>query len=318
MFFDTQFFKNAGINPGIASDLSFVVLDGKSNQIINQYQQNIPKNKSTGSIQTILEMHTLMTKSLSIINPKLVFSPDFPDYLLSEDDPKYMETIPTINPSDYKNMPHYRSDLYTRNYDEYDTLNNVPQPHITWGIVRTEPGTVSGTPFRGTQELKPRERELVLVFNKEHQSLLRENSDNKFVEYNDKILKYIKVKGQFFDNLVQYNLWTRTNWEAEELADWFQREYMLPYTGMFREAGINELIFQRRVRDDVLMQVKNRFHLRSMLYYIRTEHIMNETIMPINRIDADIDVVKSATDFVINSNLSEYYNNIINRWHFIK
>lgn len=314
--YNTRFFKNAGINPGIASDLSFVVLDGKTNEIVSNYKSRIPHSKSIGGVQTLLEMHTLMTKSLAIINPGLTFTPDFPDYLLGQDNPEYLATIPTIGKELYKNMPHYRNDLYQRNYDEYDTIERVPSPHITWGCVRTEPGTVSGTPFRGTQELKPRERELVLVFDKDLLSLLQNNSDNNFVHFNDKILKYVKVQGQFFDNLVQYNTWTRTNWEAEELIEWFQNDYMLPYTGMFRESGINQLIFQRRVRDDTLMQIKNKFHLRSILYYIRTEHLINETIMPINKIDVDVNVLTSATDFVINKELSDYYDRIIDRWHF--
>jgi len=317
MVINKSFLKSAGINPGIASDISFVVLDGKTNDIITSYQTNMtPHSKSIGGVQTLLEMHTLMTKSLALVNPGLIFTPDFPDYFLSEDDPKYMEVIPTIGSDIYKSMPHYRNDLYARNFDEYNSIEKVPAPHITWGCVRTEPGTVSGTPFRGTQEIKPRERELVLVFNKEYESILSENSDNKFITIGNKIHKYIKVKGQFFDNLVQYNSWTRTSWEAEELIEWFQKDYMLPYTGMFREAGINNLIFQRRVRDDTLMQIKSRFHLRSILYYIRTEHISNDTIMPINRIDVDVDVLNSTADFIINQELSNYYNNILERWHF--
>jgi hypothetical protein len=326
MFYDSTFFKNAGINPGIAADLSFVVMDGKSQQIIDKHKSFIPHNKSVGSIQTLLEMHTLMYKSLSLINPGLVFTPDFPDYLLAHDDPnyvtptdpKYIEIIPTLDGDEYKSMPHYRNDLYQRNYEDFKKLEKVPAPTITWGCVRSEPGTVSGTPFRGTQELKPRERELVLVFNKSDLSILQEHSDNQYVEHQDKIYKYIKVKGQFLDNLVQYNIWTRTTWEAEELIEWFQNDYMLPYTGMFREAGINELIFQRRIRDDTLMQRKNGFHLRSILYYIRTEHILNETIMPINRVDVDVNVMTSTADLVINKQLSDYYDNILDRWQLNK
>ena len=317
MVLDSKFFRGAGINPGIASDLSFVVLDGRTNDVITNYNTNMtPHSKSVGSIQTLLEMHMLMTKSLSLISPGLVFTPDFPDYLLSEDDPKYIEEIPMIGKELYKRMPHYREDLFQRNYDDFKTIPTVPAPHITWGTVRTEPGTVSGTPFRGTQEIKPRERELVMIFDASYKSVLEANSDKNFVTVGNKIHKYIKVKGQFFDNLVQYNTWTRTGWEAEELVEWFQKDYMLPYTGMFREAGVNNLIFQRRVRDDTLMQIKSRFHLRSILYYIRTEHITNDTIMPINRIEVDVDVLNSTADFIINQELSNYYNKILERWHF--
>jgi len=317
MVLNKNFFKSAGLNPNISSDLSFIVLDGKTNEIINNYQNNMtPHNKSHGKVQTLLEMHMLMSRSMSLLSPGLLLTPDFPDYLLSEDDPKYIQTIPMIGKELYKSMPHYRNDLYQRNFAEYDTIEKVPAPHITWGCVRTEPGTVSGTPFRGTQEIKPRERELVLVFDAAYKTVLDNNSDNNFVTIGNKIHKYIKVKGQFFDNLVQYNTWTRTGWEAEELVEWFQKDYMLPYTGMFREAGVNNLIFQRRVRDDTLMQIKSRFHLRSILYYIRTEHITNDTIMPINRIEVDVDVLNSTADFIINQELSNYYNKILERWHF--
>lgn len=316
MVVDNTFLKNAGINPGVASDLSFVVLDAVTNDVVHMYRYKVDHSTSVGSIQSILEMNMLMTRSLAIISPNLVFSPDFPDYLLSEDDPKYMQTIPMITPELYRTMPHFRWDLYERNFDDYGTLEKIPAPHITWGVVRQEPGTVSSKPFQGTQELKPRERELVLVFDKDYKSILETNSDNKFIEKNDKLYKYVKVKGQFIDSLVQYNIWARTNWEVEELTDWFQRQYMLPYTGMFREAGVNNLYFDRRVRDDTLMQMKNKYHLRSILYYIRTEHIYNDTIMPITRIDVDLDVIASAAEFTINNELANYYDRIIDRWHF--
>ena len=313
MVLDETFYKNIGLNPGIASDLSFVVLDTSTNQIV--HDNSIKHSTSVGSAQSILEMHMLMTRSLALISPNLIFSPDFPDYLLSEDDPKYMETLPTLKMEQYKHMPHFRWDLYQRNFDTYDTTTLVPAPHITWGIVRQEPGTVSGSPFRGTQEIKPRERELLIMFDKEYKDVLKLNSDNNFIETNNKLFKYIKVTGQFMDNLVQYNIWAQSNWEVEELTDWFQRRYMLPYTGMFREAGINNLYFDRRVRDDTLMAMKNKYHLRSILYYIRTEHIYNDTIMPIKRIDVDLDVIASASEYTMNQKLGDYYDRILERWH---
>jgi len=315
MVINNEFLKNSGIDPSIASDISFVVLD-TSNVTQLQAHYNSNHSKSHGSVQSILEMHMLMTNSLAIVNPNLIFSPNFPDYLLSEDDPKFMKTIPMISKKLYENQPHYRNDLYTRSTVNLQSIDTVPAPNITWEIVRQEPGTVSGTPFGGTQEIKPRERELVLVFDEEYKSILEKNSDNKFIEKNGKLYKYIRVRGQFIDNLVQYNCWARSNWEVEELVDWFQRRYMLPYTGMFREAGVNNLYFHRRVRDDSMIQMKNNFHVRSILYYIRTEHIYNDTIMPINRIDVDMNVITSTSELNINNELSNYYDRIIDRWHF--
>ena len=316
MVINKNVIKGAGINPDIYSDLQFSVYDTGQNNLIGTKYKDLDKATSVGSIQTILEMNMLMSKSLSILSPNLVFAPDFPDYLMSEDNPDYMKTIPMINPELYTNMPHFRNDLYERDFTDYKTIDKVPAPAITWGVVRSEPGTVSGSPFSGTKEVKGRERELALVFHKDYESILKQNSDiNSFISTNTHLYKFIKVKGQFFDNLVQYNTWTRSNWEAEELVEWFQKDYMIPYTGMFREAGINDMYFQRRVRDDTLLQRSSKYHLRSMLYYIRTEFISNESIMPISRIDTDIDVLTSGSDIIVNNELHNYYDNILDRWH---
>lgn len=317
MQFNSKFFSQAGINPDIASDLTFTVLDTKSSELIGSSGGSRPQKHSTsvGSIQTLLGMHRLMAKSLSMVSPNLVFSADFPDYLISEDNPEYMKSLPILTPELYQSMPHFRWDLYERNFDDYGSIENVPAPHVTWGVVRTEPGTVSGTPFRGTQELKPRQREIALVFDAEYKSTLEANSDNNFIEKDGKLYKFIRVYGQAFDNLVQYNCWARSAWEAEELIEWFHKGYLLPYTGMFREAGINQMLFQRRVRDDTIAQIKNRFHLRSMLYYIRTEHILNDNIMPINRVDVNMDVLANTADTVISNNVGNYYDQLLDNWH---
>jgi len=313
MIINNDFLQNIGVG-NTKADLEFTVLDTKSYEVLGTYNNKIPHNKSRGGIQTILEMHQLMSKSLSLVSPNLVFTSDFPDYLMAEDNPNYIKSVPMITPELYKSMPHFRWDLYKRNFENYENIENIPAPHITWGVVRTEPGTMSGQPFRGTQEIKPRQRDLVLVFNKEYKSVL-DNNNSEYVEKNGKLYKFIKVMGQVFDNLVQYNIWTRSAWEAEELIEWFHKEYMMAYTGMFREAGINDMVFQRRVRDDTLMQMKNKYHLRSMLYYIRTEYITTSNIMPISRVDVNMDVLASTTDSIIDTNITDYYDQLIDNWH---
>lgn len=278
------------------------------------YQSNPPHLRSVGKINTLYEMHDLMSRSLEILAPcpsecdtntdtlvymqdkqidqsiakyGVFFAPDFPDFLL-----------PKADQTDYVSSP------------------QVVRNAITWGVVRTEPGTVSqDPPFRGTQELRPRVREFVAVY---------ENSGRKHVIGDDKTITdfitnkyaYVKVKAQVFDNLVQYNIWSKSNYEAELLTEWFTGTYMDTYLGMFREAGIVDMYFNRRVRDDTLMAMKNGYHLRSVLYYIRTERVKPEYIGPINQINLNINVeslqkqIQSGEGNIIESN----FDNILSKW----
>lgn len=280
------------------------------------YTDSQNRLKSKGSIQTILELSILMNKSLKILSPKLLFSPDFPDYLLSEDDPKFMEQYPVVSQDENASMPHYRSDLYTRNTAQYKSLDKVPAPHITWGVVRQEPGSVGGEPFRGTQEKKPRHREFAAIFTSELKEYVG-NTQKDLVDQYGGLSKYVKVKGQVFDNLVQFNLWARSAWEVEELTEWFQ-DYMTNYTGMFREAGIVEMWFDRRVRDDVLNQIKSKYHLRSVLYYIRTEKLDIESIEPIKRIEAKfhVDTTPQNNSFNIDDYVVEdFHDKLLSKYH---
>lgn len=289
-----------------APDLDFIILENSANRPDMKVIHWDPIHKrlrANGEISTILEMNNLMSKSLEKIAPLgtptetcngapsysssgIYFAPDFPDFLLPQSDPGY-KSSPSVVPS-----------------------------VITWGVVRKEPGTMSGTPFRGTQEIKPRFREYVALFG-DYAKQWVIGSDVSSAEGYGALTGYLKTSAQVFDNLVQYNIWAKSNYEVEELTEWFE-EYMDAYRGMFREAGIVELVFNRRVRDDTTIQMKNGYHVRSVLYYVRTERVRVEQISPLTRIDLKISVndLKSITntlnDHIIDTNL---YDRILNKWH---
>jgi hypothetical protein len=272
-----------------APDFSFIILENQNTQDASmdvvRWDSASQRLKSVGTVQTLLGMNDLMCNSFKIIDPKIWFAPDFPDFLL-----------PTDNPG-------------------YRAAPQVPSKVITWGVVRKEPGTVSGTPFSGTQEVKPRHREYIAVFNDQTKSYLT-GIDKSEVNANTERFRMINIRGQYFDNLVQYNIWSKSNYEAETMIEWFE-EYMDQYTGMFREAGIVQLLFNRRVRDEQLFNMKNGYHARSVLYYVRTERIWVDTISPIKRINLDINVsnlIKNVDS--LNDQLGDYdlYNRIVNKW----
>jgi len=299
-------------------DFSMTLFDNSpgSKAAYKYYTDSQNRLKSVGNIQTMLELHSLMYRSLRIISPDLSFSPDFPDYLLPEDHPNYNEEDITFVSG---KMPHHRNDLpgWHHNYEPYPSLENVPAPAITWGVVRSEPGTVGGgTPFRGTQERKPRHREFIAMFDADVKKYVGD-TDQDFIQQYGGLSKYVKINGQVFDNLVQYNIWARSSWEVEELTEWF-KAYMTQYTGMFREAGIVEMWFDRRVRDDTLHQIKNKYHVRSFLYYIRTESLDITSIKPISRIEANIRVDATPSDASINPDayvVENFHDKLLDKYH---
>lgn len=305
---------NLIIPPELIPDIKFSLFDVENHKYIGDYSNLYnPKQKSTGSVQTILELGWLMNKSLAIVSPNLLFTPDFPDYLLSEDHPNYIKTVPTMDVETNKKMPHHRNDMWQHCYESYPGLEKVPIPHITWGLVRQEPGTMGKTAFASPQERKPRIREYVAVVDENQLINMGMNSDilGRNLNY------LISIEGQSYDNLVQYNMWARSAFEVEELKEWFQI-YMQEYVGLYREAGIVQMMYERAVRDDILMQRKNGYHLRSLLYYIRTERIHIHTVSSIKRIDTNILMANSSDEIKYNNNLDDIIvsqDRLLSKWH---
>lgn len=280
--------QNIGISKD-TPDFSFIILENKASSElpidIIRWESKEQRLRSIGTVHTPLEMNCLLNDSLKIIDPDVWFSPDFPDFLLPRDNPSYK------------------------------AAEQVPRRVITWGVVRKEPGTLSGPPFRGTQEIKPRIREYVAVFNDQTKTYVT-GTDSSTIASDNERFRMLRVSAQVFDNLIQYNIWCKSNYEAEQTVEWFE-EYMDKYTGMFREAGINQLVFNRRVRDEALFNMKNGYNLRSVLYYVRTERVSVESILPIKRINLDVSVsqlIKNVDN--LNDQLNDYnlYDRIIDKW----
>ena len=126
---------------------------------------------------------------------------------------------------------------------------------ITYKITREEPGAIGGDkqPFGVPRELTPRLREDEVLEDK----------------------KSRRVFGQWFDTLVQFDCWTLTNYEADELALWFKR-FMIRYRDFFRYMGLGEIHFWWRGEDDVTRKLRNSLNFRTLVYFIRTEEISTQ------------------------------------------
>ena len=123
-------------------------------------------------------------------------------------------------------------------------------PCVVWALIRKEPGSIGKAPFHPSKEYKPRRREL-----------LRNINNPGHVQ---------EVRGQWFDNLVQFDCWTTDNFSAERLANWFEK-FMTLYDWVLKLNGVQEMLYWQRLRDASVTKWRQDLVSRTVQYFFRTE-----------------------------------------------
>jgi len=124
---------------------------------------------------------------------------------------------------------------------------------IIYRVKRREPGTISKHPFDPPSEIKPRIRES------------RVDPDHPGC--------HVIVMGQWFDNLIQFDCWSKYNNRADELIEWFE-DFMYKYTWVWKKNGVNEVLYWMRTVDEESTKFRNDLATRCIIYYFRTEKIV--------------------------------------------
>ena len=142
---------------------------------------------------------------------------------------------------------------------------------ITYMVTREEPGSVGGDkqPFGTKREVVPRVREIKNTY-----------GDKSQVIY-----------GQITDTLIQFDLWTLTNFEAEDLALWFKR-FMTTHRMFLKNMGLSEILFWWRGRDSVSADLRNNLNVRTLVYFVRTEDISYEEDYNLKELKIQLDKIK--------------------------
>lgn len=133
-----------------------------------------------------------------------------------------------------------------------ENISAPMRPEIVWTLAKKEPAATSGRPFEGTKEYKPRLRET----------------------YKDPVVDgySVSVYGQWFDSIVQFDVWYANNRAAERLVDWFD-QFMSNNSWILRRAGVAQIFFWQRTADDLKQQWRQPVWHRSVQYYLRTEQL---------------------------------------------
>lgn len=124
---------------------------------------------------------------------------------------------------------------------------------ITYRVSRRGPGTLQSHPFDGRKEIKPRVRQTIV--------------DPDYPDH------HIMVTGQWFDNLIQFDCWSVTNYGADSLISWFE-DFLFRYTWVWKKNGVQEILYMNRGIDDQIAKWRDDIVNRTLIYYFRTEKIV--------------------------------------------
>ena len=105
------------------------------------------------------------------------------------------------------------------------------------------------------------------------------------------------VYRQWFDTIVEFNIYGRTNKEARQLQKRFEK-LVATYTGYLKRQGISEILYEREVSPKFSLNYSEKVPMRCIYYYIRFESITPIRHSLINSINAEIGAAPLSADKV--------------------
>jgi len=203
-------------------------------------------NVTTGKTYLIAEVISEATKGGVIrLNTQSTLPPVLGDVLALEE----------------KNTVNFMSS-YSRYYQDLPLVDW--RDTISYSIKRREPGTIGNHPFDPPTELKPRIRQYI------------PDPDHRDC--------HVAIMGQWFDNLVQFDCWSKFNNRVDELIEWFE-DFMYKYIWVWKKNGVNEILYWMRITDTEVSKWRNDLASRTVIYYFKTEKIVTLKEYDLRQID---------------------------------
>lgn len=148
------------------------------------------------------------------------------------------------------NVPDINKVIFT----EEDPDANSETESIVFSLIKREPGQFGQGPPFGAQH-----RNLRPILREEGKDL--ENPGYRFA-----------INGYWYDNLVRFTCWARTNKVVNIRAEWFEN-LMEEYSWWFKLQGVDRVIFWGRNADLVTVIDGNKWYGRPVDYFVRTEKL---------------------------------------------
>lgn len=103
----------------------------------------------------------------------------------------------------------------------------------------------------------------------EYKPIIREEA-NECDKYNQQ--RGGSIYGQFFDCIVQFNIYANESILADKIMDDFE-ELILNYTGYLKKEGVSEIYFKEQVTDNEYNNFRETLSVRNLRYYVKIEKL---------------------------------------------
>jgi len=173
-------------------------------------------------------------------------------------------------------------------FDDDTNLEQVDKPwtdHITWLLIRREPGSLGRAPFADPREQKPRHREFIV-------------DDRLDCDYAQ------QVEGQQFDNILQFDIWAQTNKRASFIAEWFH-DFMIKHVWVWKLNGVKDVYYWQQTADALVTRWRNDIVNRTVQWYVQTERLSHTSIRRLREIDVTFDVLTHGEENVAAATIAD-------------
>ncbi len=101
--------------------------------------------------------------------------------------------------------------------------------------------------------------------------------------------RFITLLGQMFDYIIQFDIWAKSHEQADALLDKFE-DFLLVYTPYFMQMGVNQLVFERQLEDQVVTSWRDPVVNRRLQYALRLERLTPVVFGELERVLTNVDL----------------------------
>lgn len=147
---------------------------------------------------------------------------------------------------------------------------------VTYLLIRRQPASGTGRPFERPSDIKKRVRTNMTIVDPLDSGNL------------------VEVSTQRFDNMIQFDCWSKTMSGAKELMDWFTR-FMEANTWVFKKNGVRELLIWEQKVDELATRWRNDIVNHTVQYFVRTELLDVDVIRRLHSAQIQITLLPTGT-----------------------
>lgn len=109
----------------------------------------------------------------------------------------------------------------------------------------------------------------------------------------------IKVYRQWFDCIVEFDIWGRNSLETRRISEKFE-EIINAYIGSIKRHGVAEMFFMNEVPATISVNYRKDLSMRPIMYYVKLERINTVRVSTIKKIETKVNAFLNKNNSISN------------------